>query len=85
MLRHVRIGDVQGALYHPCHLFFGSRTRPSDGLLDPTRGIFGHRHLSGQGRREGNALGTAKLEHGLHIFAKKRRLYRKMIRRMGLN
>ena len=62
-----------------------SSTRSSDGLLDFSRSVLGDGDVAGQGRGKCNPLRPTQFEHGLHVFAKKRRFHRQVIRDVRLN
>lgn len=51
------------------YLLFGSVAVTGDMLFDDRGFIFGDGEVAGDGSSDGYALGTAKFEHGLNVFA----------------
>ena len=69
----------------PCrNLLFARASGAGDGLLD-FRGAYSETGMSRDKAAPAHPLRPAQLEHGLHVFAKKRRLHRQMIRSVRLN
>ena len=66
---HLSLVDVQRALQHQCHLLFAGGAIACDGHLDLARLILGDGNLAVQGGDHRHTLGTAQLEHRLHVLA----------------
>ena len=67
--RHLALVDAQRALQHHRHLLLAGGTIAGDGHLDLAGLILGDGYIAVQGGDHRYALGTAQLEHRLHILA----------------
>ena len=67
---HVFLGNMEHALEHACHLFFGGGTVACNCHLDFAGFVFGDGYVAHDGSGDGYTLSTPKFEHGLYVLAK---------------